>query len=575
MRGSPVRLFTATSKLKTTEIVSSNDIDTSNINLLRKDSNKIEDTRAEDTREERIFIGNFREEMDKFSERKHWRAILKLCEEVKQSDRKPDISIYNTILRAYIPLGSIKHSFKILEDMKLANVNPNLTTYHYLLRTWSQAPTSEQDPYLREQIFEMIVNDGLQPDLKIYECYIDSLLAGEECERAFEIFDSLKSKNIYPQLELYIAMIRKAISINEPRIALNYLKSLEQNLFYAPTSLYNDVLRICAYEYYADGILYCWDKLKHRGLNLDEGVCIDILYFAGSHGKPDLVVQVIEYLMDVRRLKLEKFHFSPLTRAYVNAGDIKNAMESLNIMRQAGFQVGFFDTSSTGLYSLIRKDKRTIDNAYYCLEELHKEGKIVDVSALNVVIAACSNIGYKRNVDMIRALETYKAAEKLGVQPNVETFSSILLVCLSAKRKDLADQLWKEMLELKIVPSSLAYNRMIAIICTQDDYEEAFAYLEEMKAQNLLPPRSVYERIINKCVRHGDSRAILALEEAENFEYKFPRSFYQDLEDQGFDLGLAKEIIKNQKKNFNQQKISSNVNNSDVMNEFVDIIKSQ
>lgn len=106
----------------------------------------------------------------------------------------------------------------------------------------------------------MIANDGLQPDLKIYECYIDSLLAGDECERAFEIFDSLKSKNIYPQMELYIAMIRKAISINEPGVAFNYLKSLEQNLFYAPTSLYNDVLRICAYEYYVSNnrILFCF-----------------------------------------------------------------------------------------------------------------------------------------------------------------------------------------------------------------------------------------------------------------------------------------------------------------------------
>ncbi|GBB95499.1 hypothetical protein RclHR1_02550011 [Rhizophagus clarus] len=472
--------------------------------------------------------------------------------------------------------------------MKLANINPNLTTYHYLLRTCAQTPVSEQDPYLREQIFEMITNDGLQPDLKIYECYIDSLLAGDEYERAFEIFDSLKSKNIYPQVELYTAMIRKAISIYEPGIALNYLKSLEQNIFYAPTSLYNDVLRLCAYEYYADGVLYCWEKLKHRGLNLDEGVCIDIIYFAARHGRPDLVVQVIEYLMDDRKLNLQKLHFIPLTRAYVNAGDIKNAMNSLNIIRQAGFQVNSFDTATTGIYSSIRQNNKTIDEAYYYLEELHNEGKIIDVSALNVIIAACANIGKRkmprRNVDISRALETYKSAEKLGVKPNAETFSSLLFVCHYAKRKDLADQLWKEMLELKVVPSTLTYSRMIAVICTQDDYEEAFVYLEEMKAKNLLPLRSVYEKIIDKCVQHGDTRAVLALEEAENFEHKFPRSFYQDLRAKGFDPELTKKIIESQKKNFDQQKISSTDNsdettpindNSNAMDEFVDIIASK
>jgi hypothetical protein len=138
-----------------------------------------------------------------------------------------------------------------------------LINFHFIsfffLKTCTQAPVSEQDPYLREQIFEMITNDGLQPDLKIYECYIESLLAGDECERAFEIFDSLKSKNIYPQVELYTAMIRKAISINEPGVAFKYLKNLEQNRYYTPTSLYNDVIRICAYEYYVSNnrVLFC------------------------------------------------------------------------------------------------------------------------------------------------------------------------------------------------------------------------------------------------------------------------------------------------------------------------------
>jgi pentatricopeptide repeat protein len=291
--------------------------------------------------------------------------------------------------------------------------------------------------------------------------------------------------------------------------------------------------------------------------------------------------------MDVRKLTLQKLHFSPLTRAYVNVNDIKNAMESLNIMRQAGFQVNLFDTTSTGIYSLIRKNRKTIDQAYYCLEELRKEGKVVDVSALNVVIAACSNISkrnrYRRDVDMIRALETYKAAEKLGVKPNVETFSSLLLVCLYAKRRDLADQLWKEMLELEIFPTILTYSRMISVICTQNDYEEAFVYLEEMKAKNLLPPRDVYEKIIKRCVHHGDTRALLALEEAESFGHKFSSSFYQDLKSGGLNLELAKKIIGSQKKNFDQQKISSNknnvkempVDNSNIMDEFVDIIASK
>ncbi|RIA92228.1 hypothetical protein C1645_691860, partial [Glomus cerebriforme] len=434
-------------------------------------------------------------------------------------------------------------------------------------------------------ILEMIIKDGLQPNLKTYECYIDSILAGEEYERAFEIFDSLKSKNINPQLELYVAIIRKAISINEPEVAFNYLKSLEENQqIYVPSSLYNDVLRICAFEYYADGVMHCWDKLKGRGLDLDEGTCIDLLYFAGSHGKPDLVIQVIEYLMDVRKLNLHKLHFIPLIQAYTKVGDIKNAMESLNIIRQAGFQVSLFNASSSGIYSVIRKNNETLDNAYYCLEELHREGKIIDVSAFNVIIAACSNVGKKkrRYADVVRALETYKAAEKLGVKPNTETFNSLLLVCYYSNRKDLADQLWKEMLELNIIPSVLTYSRMIRIICTRDDYEEVFVYLEDMKSKNLLPSKEIYENIIIKCVLNGDTRAILALEEMQNFNYKLSPLFCSDLKAAGFDMSL----LRKQQRNLDQQNTSSNENivetkpntpikDSDFMDEFMNIIASK
>jgi pentatricopeptide repeat protein len=127
----------------------------------------------------------------------------------------------------------------------------------YFLKTYIQAHYSKQDPYLREQILEMITEDGLQPELKTYETYIESLLIGEEYERAFEFFDSLKSKNIYPSQEFYTAMIRKAISIYESGRALKLLKDLEQNqLMHIPNSLYNDVLRFCAYEYHVSKIIY-------------------------------------------------------------------------------------------------------------------------------------------------------------------------------------------------------------------------------------------------------------------------------------------------------------------------------
>ncbi|CAI2168572.1 15198_t:CDS:2 [Funneliformis geosporum] len=511
--------------------------------------------------------------MDEFSKEKKWDSIYELCENLKKSDRKPDLNIYNTILRSYIPFGSIRNSMKILEDMRLSDVKPNIVTYNYLLRTCAQASSSEQEPYLREQILEMITKDGLQPTKKTNECYIDSLLAGEEYERAFDWFDSSMIKS----LEMYTAIIRKAIAINEPGLVLKYLKNLENDqLINVPDSLYNDILRFYAYEYYAEGVQYCWEKLRLRGkVDLDEGACIDMLYFAGKYGKTDLIVQVMEYLMDVRKVKFQKWHFFPLLQAYVKAKEIKKAMETLYIMRNSGLKVSLFDANEIFLH--IRKNSESIDQAYYCLEELHKEGKDIDPTALNVIIAACSNVGGtpKRNIDMVRAFETYKAAEKLGVKPNTETFNILLLICCLAKQKDVADQLWQEMHDLHIVPIGLTYCRMIKTICTQDDYEEAFTYLEEMKSKNILPSQDVYDNIIKKCVLNGDARAKIALEEMEGFGYELSESLYYYLKDSGLVIKNPNRQQRNvQKKNEGFEASSTPNKTSDGMDEFVDTIAS-
>jgi len=107
-----------TSKLKTTEV----DTDTySNLNTKEFGVND-------------MFLNRFNKDMIEFSKEGKWDSVYYLCKEFKKSNHKPNLSIYNTILRSYVPLGAIKNSLKILEDMRLADVKPNIVTYDHLLR---------------------------------------------------------------------------------------------------------------------------------------------------------------------------------------------------------------------------------------------------------------------------------------------------------------------------------------------------------------------------------------------------------------------------------------------------------
>ncbi|CAG8490899.1 7769_t:CDS:2 [Acaulospora colombiana] len=476
--------------------------------------------------------------LDNFRRSSKYLAIRNVCEEMQRNNVKPDLLTYNILLSAYEPLGNVPDSLRLLDDMASAGIAPDITTYHILLR----------DAYYRELIFDMIQKDwNLQPNIVTYECYLDALLSNGELERGVEYLESLKSKDIQPTVKMYGSVIQSAISYGAVSEAFELLKTAENDKLPIYVNMYYEVLRSCADEYNLDGVLFCWEKILEKNYaTLDEGACIDVLHVAAKFGKPQLAAQVIVYLTEHRNVSLESHHLEPLLEAFIGDNDLKQAMDMLSIMRSSQIDVSL--KSAAPIVDAIQTDVELIDKAYYALEELHKEGKKVDVVALNAIIVACRDVRKKidassseknnstntkkfvSNPDVHRAVETYKAAEKLEVTPDVNTFNALLNVCVAAQHRELGEQFWKEMKKMGIRPTIESYRRMIFLCCSQlnDDYEDAFIYLEEMKAQNMLPTPTIYERIIRKCVQHDDARAKIALEEMENFGYK-PSPALQDL----------------------------------------------
>ena len=64
------------------------------------------------------------------------------------------------------------------------------------------------------------------------------------------------------------------------------------------------------------------------------------------------------------------------------------------------------------------------------------------------------------------------------------------------------------MKEAIIKPDARIYERLIVLCLSEETYEDAFFHLEEMKAEELFPPQSVYEVSIQHCVldKAGDVR---------------------------------------------------------------------
>ncbi|KAG6329555.1 hypothetical protein ID866_9533 [Astraeus odoratus] len=114
---------------------------------------------------------------------------------------------------------------------------------------------------------------------------------------------------------------------------------------------------------------------------------------------------------------------------------------------------------------------------------------------------------------LYRAMGAYKAFRDYASKPDIETFNHLLQGCINANHRELGNKLLLDMKQAGVRPNALTYERVILLCLTQATYEDAFFYLEEMKAQKFVPPLRVYEAIIRTCVTAGDSRYALALTE--------------------------------------------------------------
>jgi len=265
----------------------------------------------------------------------------------------------------------------------------------------------------------------------------------------------------------------------------------------------------------ADGVSQCWAKVvQELNTTPSEGTCIEVLHTAARHGLPDLGTDVLRVLK-LMGVTWQEYHFAPLIEAFCRADKIKDALVTLDIMRSANILP--VPETAHPIFTAISHDIDAVDATWAIIDDMHKEGKPIDIAALNVIIHAAVSLG-----DLQRAVGTYKAYSDYNLKPTVETFNHLLAGCVTAGHRDLGNRLLAEMKTAGVKPDLQTYENLICLCLTQPTYEDAFFYLEEMKATHLPTPR-IYETLIKACVAAGDVRYKLALEEMEDCGYQVSR----------------------------------------------------
>jgi pentatricopeptide repeat protein len=276
----------------------------------------------------------------------------------------------------------------------------------------------------------------------------------------------------------------------------------------------------------ADGVVTTWAKAVNQlKITPDEGCCISVLHTAARHGLSSLAPEVIRVLSTMN-VSWAEHHFAPVVEAFCRDADVKEAFAILELMRNNDVTPTL--ETAQPIFEVISANVDAVDEAYGMLVNMHQEGRVVDISAFNVIIQACVAL-----VDLQRALGMYQSAKELGVVPDVETYNLLLSACISARHRELGDRLLKEMMDAGITPDVRTYERLVVLCLTQATYEDAFYYLEEMKTRGLIPTQAIYEAIIRKCFTMGDTRHQLAIEEMLECGYVMNGKLQKFLESNG------------------------------------------
>jgi len=287
---------------------------------------------------------------------------------------------------------------------------------------------------------------------------------------------------------------------------------LENAEFEISPTLWYYILDTASRSHHHEATLYAWrNRIETSYLTPPSGMCINVLNTAARYGDFRLATDVFR-ILGQRTNSLQIYHYEALFESYLTAGDHRTALSVLPLMAAANIPPT--DATVRPLYLYLRQSPELPPKALHTLQQLKKADKIIPTVAVNAIIEAAISTN-----DLTLAIDAYKILHTLSsTGPTTATFNALFRGCSKARRKDTAMFLAAEMLALKVPPDALTYDRLI-LVClegkTEDDYDDAFKYFEEMKERGWWPRRGTLVAMAKRFCEWGNERVWGLVEEME------------------------------------------------------------
>ncbi|KAI7906506.1 uncharacterized protein BX663DRAFT_427445 [Cokeromyces recurvatus] len=436
---------------------------------------------------------------------------LQLVDQLKQTGEPVNRRTYELILDAYAKTNDTSQIFELYNQMKAQGLIPRLQFFHQAL----ELAATLHDPILQGKILHYLELSNHKKSAKTYHYMLLCMRETFELERALDTLDMMKKERIKPILSSYINVVDMAIQVQQSHLAFQLLEDIEHlDLFKDyDRSIYLHALRCAAYNSNYDIVKMYWKKVViDYNLKPDEGLCLYVLNLAGENSNPVLATDVIRYIGE-NGFRYRECHFTSLIEAFASTNDFKSTFKVLTVMRKVGIKPN--KRTVKPIAYKVGQDKNSICIAQDALAHIAAESQEVDVVAFNLIIHALAHNG--ENDD---AFNFYNRAEEFGVTPNDETLDAVLDACIHAKDAELGKLVYRKFISSGRTLATVSnLSKMVTLMCTQSDYEDAFTYLEKMKKLRMIPLQGCYYKLVKTLANANDPRLSLAISDMTAYGY--------------------------------------------------------
>mmetsp|Transcript_12363 Transcript_12363/g.19833 ORF Transcript_12363/g.19833 Transcript_12363/m.19833 type:complete len:646 (+) Transcript_12363:3-1940(+) len=410
---------------------------------------------------------------------------------------KPNVIIYNNLIKAFSRVGDWNQALYYLRRMKLDNLQPDTQSFNSAI----DACANGEQLFYAEETLRMMKEAKVPMDRITFNSMIKAYTSVKAWQSALEIFNEMEFAGLAPDIHTYNSVINCCIEAKE------YQKSEEvfRNMKIQPDVVtITTLLHSCGNLERVGKVFQFLDMFEHYGIQPDQQVFGAALNACvNADASADVAMSVLERAKN-SGLEPNAVSLSSLVHLMSKNGRIKEAEDFIDQMADSDIPatVESYNVCIDACTAVPLIKGASVTERLF--GAMLKNGIEPDLITYNTMLKLYSEDGNTH-----RLMGLFSELRAAGIKPSINTYNSIFKGCLQCRKYD---QLWSTYEEMKkdgVIPSRSTVDIFLQVSCAQGEAKKAAEYLDLVSTMHP-PTMSQYTAILNACCSPLDSNAPLA-----------------------------------------------------------------